>query len=174
MKKYISMLMVALMAAFTFASCDTETDEKAGGTAVEKMAGQWVVTDEQVDENGNIIERDLDENGKIVKFDLYTYNTSANDANKMWLEEGSFWGVKMKVNITDYNNGKFTADANAAYNIEGSANNQVEYLNGQVLYGQGKNLHGMPTDSISITVKFNDADGKIYRYSGIRYSGFQE
>ena len=163
--------MVALMAAFTFASCDPETDEKAGGTAVEKMAGQWVVTVDQVDENGNVIEKDPGNKGT---FELNTYNTSTNDANKMWIEEGTFWDVKMKVNITDYNNGKFTADANAAYNIEGDEDDQVEYLNGQVLYGQGKNLHGMPTDSICITVKFDDADGAIFRYSGIRYSGFQE
>ena len=49
MKKYISMFMVALAATFTFVSCDTETDEKAGGTAVEKMAGLWEVTVDVVD-----------------------------------------------------------------------------------------------------------------------------
>ena len=37
------MLFTAL--AFTaFVGCDTETDEEAGGTAVEKMAGTWTVT----------------------------------------------------------------------------------------------------------------------------------
>ena len=54
MKKYISMFMVALVGMFTFVSCDPETDEKAGGTAVEKMAGHWVVTVDAVDEDGNV------------------------------------------------------------------------------------------------------------------------
>ena len=55
MKKYISMFMVALAATFTFVSCDTETDEKAGGTAVEKMAGLWEVKVDVVDEQGIVL-----------------------------------------------------------------------------------------------------------------------
>ena len=105
MKKYISMFLVALLGMFTFGSCDPETDEKAGGTAVEKMAGRWVVTVDAVDEDGNVI----DENLLGKKIDLNTYNTAANDADKMWLDDAAFYGVKMKVNITDYKNGKFEA-----------------------------------------------------------------
>jgi len=172
MKKYISMFMVALAATSTFVSCDPETDEKAGGTAVEKMAGQWVVTVDAVDENGNVLYEDPYGLGTI---EVNTFNTSANDASKMWLEDDVFYGVKMKVNVTDYNNGKFAADANTAYNVEDPEGGKVEFLNGQVLYGQGKNLHGMPTDSICYTVKFSDDDeGLIYRISGTRYSGFTE
>lgn len=59
MKKYISMFLVALVGMFTFVSCDPETDEKAGGTAVEKMAGLWVVTVDAVDEDGNVIDENL-------------------------------------------------------------------------------------------------------------------
>ena len=51
----------------------------------------------------------------------------------------------------------------------------VEFLKGQVLYGQGKNIHGAPVDSICYTVKFSDDDNAlIYRISGKRYSGFTE
>ena len=171
MKKYISMFMVALVGMFTFVSCDPETDEKAGGTAVEKMAGRWVVTVDAVDEDGNVI----DENLLGKKIDLNTYNTAANDADKMWLDDAAFYGVKMKVNITDYKNGKFEAIPNTSYNPADDTAGNVEFLKGQVLYGQGKNIHGAPVDSICYTVKFDDdEDGLIYRVSGKRYSGFTE
>lgn len=171
MKKYISMFLVALLGMFTFGSCDPETDEKAGGTAVEKMAGRWVVTVDAVDEDGNVIDEIL--LGK--KIDLNTYNTAANDADKMWLDDAAFYGVKMKVNITDYKNGKFEAIPNTSYNPADDTAGNVEFLKGQVLYGQGKNLHGAPVDSICYTVKFDDdEDGLIYRVSGKRYSGFTE
>lgn len=171
MKKYISMFLVALVGAFTFVSCDPETDEKAGGTAVEKMAGRWVVTVDAVDEDGNVI----DENLLGKKIDLNTYNTAANDADKMWLDDAAFYGVKMKVNITDYKNGKFEATPNTCYNPSDDEAGNVEFLKGQVLYGQGKNIHGAPVDSICYTVKFSDDDNAlIYRISGKRYSGFTE
>ena len=152
MKKYISMFLVALLGMFTFGSCDPETDEKAGGTAVEKMAGRWVVTVDAVDEDGNVI----DENLLGKKIDLNTYNTAANDADKMWLDDAAFYGVKMKVNITDYKNGKFEATPNTCYNPSDDEAGNVEFLKGQVLYGQGKNIHGAPVDSICYTVRFSE------------------
>lgn len=171
MKKYILMFLVALLGMFTFGSCEPETDEKAGGTAVEKMAGRWVVTVDAVDEDGNVI----DENLLGKKIDLNTYNTAANDADKMWLDDAAFYGVKMKVNVTDYNAGKFEATPNTSYNPSDDEAGNVEFLKGQVLYGQGKNIHGAPVDSICYTVKFSDDDNAlIYRISGKRYSGFTE
>lgn len=171
MKKYISMFLVALVGMFTFVSCDPETDEKAGGTAVEKMAGHWVVTVDAVDEDGNVI----DENLLGKKIDINTYNTAANDADKMWLDDAAFYGVKMKLNVTDYNAGKFEATPNTSYNPSDDEAGNVEFLKGQVLYGQGKNIHGAPVDSICYTVKFSDDDNAlIYRISGKRYSGFTE
>lgn len=165
------MFLVALLGMFTFGSCDPETDEKAGGTAVEKMAGRWVVTVDAVDEDGNVI----DENLLGKKIDLNTYNTAANDADKMWLDDAAFYGVKMKVNVTDYNAGKFEATPNTSYNPSDDEAGNVEFLKGQVLYGQGKNIHGAPVDSICYTVKFSDDDNAlIYRISGKRYSGFTE
>ena len=165
------MFLVALVGIFTFVSCDPETDERAGGTAVEKMAGRWVVTVDAVDEDGNVI----DENLLGKKIDLNTYNTAANDADKMWLDDAAFYGVKMKVNVTDYNAGKFEATPNTSYNPSDDEAGNVEFLKGQVLYGQGKNIHGAPVDSICYTVKFSDDDNAfIYRISGKRYSGFTE
>lgn len=172
MKKYISMFMVALAATFTFVSCDPETDEKAGGTAVEKMAGLWDVTVDAVDEQGKVIYEDPYGYGVI---NINTYNTAANDADKMWLDAAAVKSVKMKVNITDYATGKFEGTANTSYNPSNAKAGNIEFLKGQVLYGQGKNLHGMPVDSICYTVKFDDDQhALIYRISGTRHSGFTE
>ena len=93
----------------------------------------------------------------------------------MWLVDDAFYGVKMKVNVTDYNNGKFEGTPNTSYNPSDARAGNIEFLKGQVLYDQGKNLHGMPVDSICYTVKFDDdQNAAIYRISGTRHSGFTE
>ena len=95
MKKYISLFVVALVISLGFASCNVETDEPAGGTAVEKMAGHWVVQVDVID-NGQVIE---DPYG-LGLWDMYTYNTAADESDKMWLSDGNhFWGYQVKVPI---------------------------------------------------------------------------
>ena len=55
MKKYISMMAMALMLSMSFTACDVETDEKPGGTNIEKMCGYWDVIWYAVDASGNIL-----------------------------------------------------------------------------------------------------------------------
>ena len=46
---------------------------------------------------------------------------------------------------------------------------------GKVLEGQGRNLHGLPVDSIVFNVQFStDSPGKTYRVTGTRHTGFTE
>lgn len=171
MKKYISMFMFALLGCFSLVSCDTETDESAGGTEVEQMAGQWDVQVDAIDENGAVLYTDPYGLGTIT---LNTFNTAANTNTEMWIQESGFWGVKMKVSV-DYAAKTFTAPANTSYNPADSKAGNVELLEGKVLLGQGKNLHGLPCDSICYKVKFDDDDyGFTYRVSGIRHTGFYE
>ncbi len=171
MKKYISMFMFALLGVFALVSCDTETNESAGGTAVEKMAGLWDVQVDAVDESGNVLYEDPYDIGTI---NVSTFNTAANTSDEMWVQDNSFWGVKMKVAV-DYAAGTFAAKENTSYNPSSSEAGNAEFLKGQVLFNQGKNIHGMPCDSICYTVKFDDdSNGLIYRVSGIRHSGFYE
>ena len=68
MKKYLILLLTALSVSFT--SCDNETEP--GGTAVEKMAGDWWVT-ATIMQNGN----EAGDSG-AGHFRMYTYNTAAN------------------------------------------------------------------------------------------------
>ena len=49
MKKYIALLLLVTV-SFAFTACDDETEP--GGTAVEKMAGTWIVTWEAKNEAG--------------------------------------------------------------------------------------------------------------------------
>ena len=72
MKKYIFFLFAVL--AFALTACDNETEP--GGTAVEKMAGDWMVS--ATDANGT----------QSGYFMVYTYNTAANVATEMFIEAG--------------------------------------------------------------------------------------
>lgn len=171
MKKYISMFMFALLSCFALVSCDTETDESAGGTAVEQMAGIWDVQVDAVDENGNVLYEDPYGLGTIT---VNTYNTAANSDKEMWLQDAGFYGVQMKVNV-DYAAKTFSVAAGSSYNPSNAEAGNVELLEGQVLLNQGKNLHGLPCDSICYKVKFSDDENALtYRISGVRHSGFYE
>ncbi len=172
MKKYISMFMFAMLACFGFTACDTETDEEAGGTQVEKMAGLWDVQVHAINEDGSILYEDPYGKGT---FSITTYNTAANNTTEMWLDDGgNFWGVKMKVNV-DYANATFSVADDTAYNFTEPEGGKVKGMKGKILYGQGKNIHGMPCDSICVEVAFDDDDNNFtYRYTGVRHSGFYE
>ncbi|MGN0282119.1 MAG: lipid-binding protein [Prevotella sp.] len=172
MKKYISMFMFAMLACFGFSSCDPETDEEPGGTNVEKMAGMWDVQVHAINDDGSILYEDPYGLGTIT---INTYNTAANTATEMWLDDSkNFWAVKMKVDV-DYANATFSAADGTPYCNTEPDGGKVMGLKGKILYGQGKNIHGMPCDSICIEVAFDDDKyGFTYRYTGVRHSGFYE
>ena len=169
MKKYISLLMTALLFSFGFTGCDPETDEEPGGTNVEKMAGVWDVIVDVVDENGNTGYEDPYGLGTIQ---VMTYNTAANNDTEMWLDDcNNFWAFKMKVDV-NYAGRTFSCAANY---YDAARSGTAVVTNGKVLEGQAVNLHGMPNDSIVFDIKFSDDDyGFIYRISGQRYTGFYE
>ncbi len=168
--------------SLAFASC--EKDE-VGGTATQALAGEWYVTADAVDANGNTIEGGKDIFG-VGKFLLNTYNTAANESDKMWIDDNSnFWSFKVRM-TSDVNNLTFTTGGEVANTIvtkrkDGSTyycNVNVE--NGKVLPGAGLTPHGTPADSIVFYVSFDDdaypaAYGYAkYKISGIRYTGLVE
>lgn len=174
MKKYISFIAFLMLTSFGLISCDTETDEEAGGTNIEKMCGYWDVQVDAVDANGNVVYEDFYGLGTATTF---TYNTSSNSTTEMWIDDqDTFWEYKFKVNI-DYKAGTFSAsDVQYADEAEGKAT----ITDGKILYGAGKNIHGMPCDSIVYYISFSDDEYPAeygfakYRVSGIRHSGFTE
>lgn len=71
--------------------------------------------------------------------------------------------------------GSFSAPNATAYDFTAPDGGKVKGMKGKILYGQGKNIHGMPCDSICVEVAFDDDDNNFtYRYTGVRHSGFYE
>ena len=172
MKKYFKygMMALALGFGFSFTSCDVETDEEPGGTAVQNLAGHWEVYVDVVDEDGNTLAEDI----MGGAFDLYTYNTAANNPDSLWItDNGNFWQFTMKVGCD--NNALTFSCPEKDYDEVGTGKAIVS--NGKVLLGKAVNLHGMPNDSIVFDITFSDdepAHGTIYRITGQKYTGFYE
>ena len=192
------MMAMALALTWGFTACDVETDEEPGGVNIQNMCGYWDVSVSQIDENGNVVFAPKDLFG-IIDAPLYTYNTASNSTTEMWIDDqGEFWDFKFKVAI-DYAAGTFKA-ADVYYNddmreiaVAIAAGEQpvdddgepltaekATITDGKILYGAGKNLHGVACDSISFVITFtDDSYGAKYGYAkhlvtGVRHTGFTE
>lgn len=193
MKKYISMMLLAL--SFGFVSCDVETDEDPGGTNVEDMSGHWTVTFEQsYDEyvylfkkgtNPNLDSKSAAELDALEwadvygtgKVSVYTYNTADNVNNAMWISDyaakaadASFWQFKVKAAV-DYSAKTFSLAETANTSYDGC---NVTIVGGKVLKGAAVTPRGAKADSIVAYVKFSDDKyGFTYmKMSGYRFTGF--
>ncbi len=174
MKKLLYLCIAVLSMAFV--SC--EKDE-IGGTATESLAGEWYVTVDAVDNQGNTVYEDIYGLGKFL---MNTYNTSANVANQMWVDDkGNFWGFKVKAasdvqNLTFTTNGEVT---NTTKSEDGSYC-KVNIEGGKVLPKAGLTPHGTAADSIVFYVSFDDDPYPAsygyskYKVSGIRYTGLTQ
>jgi len=170
MKKYISMMAMALSLTWGITACDVETDEEPGGVNIQNMCGNWEVMWYAVDANGEVLDAWTD--GTI-----YTFNKADNSTKQMWIDDqNTYYQFRFLVNI-DYNNMTFSTDS-VDYDAAGSGKAAVK--NGKIMLGAAKNLHGMPTDSIVFEIGFNDDSYPAkygfdhYRVEGIKYSGFTE
>lgn len=166
MKKYISILATAFVLCMALSSCDVETDEPAGGTAIEKMCGHWVVTADII-EDGQI---DEDPYG-VGEWNLNTYNTANNDADVMWLSDNEFWGYTIKVPI-NYDAKTFSCQNVYIYTDDEGVDQYCTITEGKVIENGGLNVNGKPTDAIEYKVEFTDDPGTIYYIHGVRYAGF--
>lgn len=104
MKKYISLLTGVCIAFFL--SC--EKDE-IGGSATQKMAGEWYVMASLLDDGGNVLyESSL--------FLMATYNSAANVADEIWIDDSEeFLSMKCKFKFTG-NASSFTTDKSEVEN----------------------------------------------------------
>ncbi|WP_372773229.1 lipid-binding protein [Mangrovibacterium sp.] len=167
MKKIFLYTAVLFSGLFFITSC--EKDE-IGGAATEAMAGEWYVTADAIDADGNIVYEDF---FGIGHFHLDTYNTSANSTTEMWINDnGNFWEFKNKIDI-DLSSMTFEAVdvQNEAYD------SQLTILDGKILTGAATTPSGSVADSIVFTVLFNDDTYPTsygfdrYRVAGFRYTG---
>ncbi len=164
------MMAMALMLSWGFTACDVETDEEAGGTNIQQMCGYWDVIWYAVDANGGVVDA-------WTQGTIFTYNTSANGTDKMWIDDQStYWAFQFLTDI-DYNAKTFTA-TERDYDAAGTG--KAVLTNGKILLGAGKNLHGVACDSICFEIKFSDDTYPDkygfdhYRVEGVKHSGFTE
>ena len=180
MNKIFSSVLVAAAGIFALASCDAQTDIEAGGTAVQEVAGNWEVQVDLADVNGNVLEEDC---YGLGIFPLYTFNTASNSSKEMWIDNLSqnkkkfaaagFWYFKFKV---DVNLGSKTFQTADYVDYDPAGTGKAKIKDGKVMLGAATNLHGMPNDSISFLITFNDDEeaDTYYLIHGQRYTGFYE
>ncbi len=172
MKKIFIYLIAATSACFGLTSCDPETDVEPGGTAVEKLAGEWrvhvdVIT---IDENGDSTNYGNYYNVNNLRF--CTFNTADNTADKIYIYEDGFWHTQIVCNC-DLNSKTIFADGSLNI-LAKPEDNETAKVNGKIIPNGCLNLHGMPNDSICIDVEYSTDPGTVYRFTGSRYTGFYE
>lgn len=163
MKKIVYSLTLAI-GCITLASCQKED---IGGTAAESLAGEWSVTADIVDNDYNVVATDP---YGIGHFSILTYNTSANKASEIWVDDiENFWNFKIKVasNASNRTFGNSEMVDNTKYDCG------VLIERGKVLEKAATNPHGTKSDSIVFYVSFDDdpAPGTKYKIAGYRYTG---
>ncbi len=147
-----------------FASCAKDPIEN---TATVGMAGEWYVTADAVDENGEVLYEDPFGMGQFI---ISTFNTASNKAEEMFVYDNlNFWEFQVQVKA-DPAAMTFATDGMTPNLIYES---NVEITGGKISYGTAETPSGQPADAIEFCVKFDDDDyGFTYRIHGYRYTGF--
>jgi len=171
MKKIVFITVITGMLVFT--SCKKD---EIGGTATEKIAGEWIVKVDLLKADGSLFYTGEDFFG-LGEFKILTYNTAKNVSTEMWLDDvENFWKFKVVVNL-NYDNATFSTN-NFVDNYYYES--QVKITNGKVLYNAAKTPSGMPADSIVFYVSFDDDTYpenygyENYKIAGYRYTGFND
>lgn len=175
MKKVL--YFATLLLGISLASC--EKDE-IGGTATEATAGQWYVTVDAADENGNVVPG-LEDPFGLGRIVVFTANTSANVPTEMIVaDNGAFWDFRVKV-VCDPNNMTFQTTTTENNNlVEEYEDINVTISDGKIFPMAGTQNNGTRSDSISFYISFSDDEYPAqygyakYKVSGIRYSGLVE
>lgn len=173
--KKILYFATTLFVAMGLAACDKED---AGGTATENVAGDWYVTIDAADENGEVV---IEDPYHIGRTHMFSYNTAANIPTEMIIDDlSNFWEFKVLVNVNQQTN---TFQTNTTENnnmVAGYEDINVTIEGGKILPKAGRQNNGSPADSIVFYVSFSDDENpadigfKNYKVSGVRYSGLVE
>lgn len=166
MKKLI-LFAFAAIAALSLASCEKIGPEMTEGV---EMAGQWYV---QVDGAYNDGSEDWEDPFGLGRQIILTYNTSANKATEMFVNDlGSIWDFSVKVSCDPVSKTFSVSDGeNISYDCK------VTITDGKIVENGTTTPSGMPADYIEFYVVFDDDDyipdyyDKL-KVSGWRYTGF--
>ncbi len=182
MKKIIY-FTASLLLTFVMASC---SKDEVGGTVTQPAAGQWYVTYDCCDADGNVIEggNDFNEGRSMV----LTYNTVSDDGTQLYVDDlYNFLGFKGIANLnlqglTFSTNGSVTNE-----NHDPEKGDYTDYVSdkitisdGVIVKNGGKQKNGTVCDSISFYVQYSQdasatSNGYVkYFVHGVRYSGLAE
>lgn len=161
MKKIIYSLLASVV---LFASC---AKDPIGNTATVDMAGEWYVTVDVVDENGEVLYEDPYDMGHVI---FSTFNTAANKATEMFVaDNANFWEFQVQVKA-DPTAMTFETDGLAANLLYECG---VQITSGKITLGGAITPSGKPADAIEFLLSFDDDDyGFTYKVHGYRYTGF--
>lgn len=164
MKKNIFKFLAATLLVLGVSSC---AKEEIGGTAVQDMCGEWYVQVDYADADGNVIVEDPYGYGLIP---LYTYNTNANLATEMYVDDSYFFPFRLIVDVNYANKTFSVTDAEDDY--YGSI---LSVLNGAVVKDGAVSPAGYTADAISFIVKdyYYDEDEEGYVTDYWLYHGYR-
>ncbi len=182
MKKilYITLTLCALLCV----SCEKDP---IGGTATEALSGQWYVQVDAINADNTVWAEDPFGMGRIL---MLTHNNNANDAGTLYVNldgRDYFWYFKVQVpcdiGAMTFGLSPGKSVTNEAIMQDEKKNDvlydiQVELWDGVIVKNGMKSPSGMPVDSISFRVKFEDDvlpanyGFDHYRIHGWRFTGF--
>jgi len=159
MKRIIVYVLIILAGAGLY-SCQEEVE--GGGTAAEKLAGEWWFA--LLDEDGNVVF-----DYSAIGSRMSTYNTADNSSDEIWVDDFEHgWWVKAKVPANADNLTFGSPDS--VFNVYEQAN--IIVSDGQIFEDAGTSKDGNVVDSIRFTATY--PDGTVFIYAGHRHTGFLE
>ena len=164
--RYIYILLAMVVTLGACDPYDTIPEYTTEYTSVgEMLAGEWYVTYTTTD---GVV--------KATNSKISTFNTAADIATEMWMDDQeNYWGLKSVIDC-DVKTNSFSAEGadELYYGIT------VDIKNGKILPGAGTTAAGNVTDSIYFEVTYNEVDGDgnpdpVTRIvAGVRRTGFLE
>lgn len=164
--KNIKYTIILLLSLLSFSACETYGDYDVELSPIYPLCGEWIV--DITDETGTLVKQ---------KTSCNTYNTSANDIDKMWLKMGTnklAYGVLAKVNC-NVSSLSFNVDkaANLLYATDGVTTNEIVTItNGKITIDGFNTASGHKADKIEFTMTNSKSPGKTYTVIGFRKTGW--
>ena len=171
--------LVILFLAVVFYSCEKlhdlnqQKDPEIDLSSTYPISGEWWVR----------YYDDAELTSEVVPdtyFPLYTYNTSSDDGEEIWIwDMNTFWiyRIKCPVNMTNNTFAGDTLISTSDYEDDGDLvlyNIWLNVTNGKVIPNGGHSTSGVVSDSIYMELEFEDDPGTIYYATGVRRTGFLE
>ena len=142
-------------------------------TATVNMAGEWYVTADAVDDQGETVYEDPFGDGSFL---LDTYNTASNSNNKMWIDND---GLSSDSYFTHFKSRMDINYSALTFNVPDYSNTiydgcLVTITDGKILYGAATTPSGEVADSTVFYISFSDDTNPAdYGYSKYRVAGYR-